>query len=127
MLSNFRKFGLSMLVAVMGIAFSVPGLASLSGSLHQFSESSNSFYEAFDLHVNDVEDSLFTSNHFDDTESFLLTSIDFDSYAEIEGVQLLPRITSVLTFEKETSVKAYNVVTAFELLNNEVGWTAHTF
>jgi hypothetical protein len=126
MYSKCRKFGLSMLVAVMTLVFSAPGLASVVNSFYQ-AEPSKSFVELFDLHVNDVEDFLFTSNHFDDTESFLFRLSDLDSYAEIESIQLLPRITSVVTFEKETSVKDYNQVTKFELLNNEVGWANYLF
>ena len=129
MLSKFRKFGLSMLVAVMTMVFTDPGFASLSNSFYQAPEPSKSFSNAFDLHVNDVEDSLFTSSDFDNTESFLFTAHDrdFDSYIEIEGVETSSRITSVMTFEKETSIKAYNEASAFELLTNEVGWNAHTF
>jgi hypothetical protein len=130
MRNMIKRFSVAVLLAVMTVMFTSPALASVTNSFYQ-AEPSKTFVDLLGLHMDDVEDSLLTSNHldFDDTESFLFTSFDrdFDSYIEIEGIQLSPRITNVVTFEMKTSIKAYNEVTEFELLNNEVGWANYRF
>jgi 23S rRNA maturation mini-RNase III len=121
MRNMISKFSGCVLLVVMTLLFSAPGLASVVNSFYQAEPS-----KSFDLHTDNTEVDSQVSN---DDESFLFTSFDrdFDLNIETEGIEPLSRITKIMTFEKDTSVKAYNEASGFELLTNEVGWANYRF